>query len=103
MDFSRSIKGITVSGSYISLCAITCLVTQSCLTLCEPIDCSLPGSSDHGIFQARIWNVLPFPPTPEDLPDPGNGYASPVSHCRQILYQLRHWGSPNIILMKHIS
>ena len=30
------------------------LVTQSCLTLCNPTDCSLPGSSVHGISQARI-------------------------------------------------
>ena len=29
-------------------------VTQLCLTLCDPMDCSLPGSSVHGIFQARI-------------------------------------------------
>ena len=29
-------------------------VTQSCPTLCDPMDCSLPGSSVHGIFQARI-------------------------------------------------
>ena len=29
-------------------------VTQSCLTLCHPMDCSLPGSSVHGIFQASI-------------------------------------------------
>ena len=29
-------------------------VAQSCLTLCNPMDCSLPGSSVHGIFQARI-------------------------------------------------
>ena len=29
-------------------------VTQSCLTLCDPMDCSLPGSSVHGIFQARV-------------------------------------------------
>ncbi|KAB0373074.1 hypothetical protein FD755_014733 [Muntiacus reevesi] len=29
-------------------------VTQSCLTLCDPMDCSLPGSSIHGIFQARV-------------------------------------------------
>ena len=36
------------------------LVTQSCLTLCHPMDCSLPGSSVHGIFQARIleWIVI---------------------------------------------
>ena len=31
-----------------------CLVAKSCLTLCDPIDCSLPGSSVHGISQARI-------------------------------------------------
>ena len=31
-----------------------CLVTNSCLTLCDPMDCSLPDSSVHGIFQARL-------------------------------------------------
>ena len=31
-----------------------CLVTQSCLTLCDPMNCSPPGSSLHGILQARI-------------------------------------------------
>ena len=41
-------------------------VAQSCPTLCNPMDCSLPGSSVHGIFQAR---VLPLP-SPGDLPDP---------------------------------
>ena len=35
---------------------------QSCLTLWEPMDCSLPGSSVHGILQARIleWVDMPF-------------------------------------------
>jgi len=39
-----------------------CLVTQSCLTLCDPMDCSLPGSSVHGILKARIleWVVILF-------------------------------------------
>ena len=35
-------------------CCCSCLVAQSCLTLCEPVDCSPPGSSVHGISQARI-------------------------------------------------
>ena len=35
-------------------------VTQSCPTLCDPMDCSLPGSSVHGIFQARVLEWLPF-------------------------------------------
>ena len=30
---------------------------QSCLTLCDPMDYSLPGSSVHGIFQARVLSV----------------------------------------------
>ena len=35
-------------------------VAQSCLTLCDPMDCSLPGSSVHGIFQAMVleWIAL---------------------------------------------
>ena len=38
------------------------LVTQSCLTLCDPTDCSPPGSSVHGILQARIleWMAISF-------------------------------------------
>ena len=37
-----------------------CMHAQSCLTLCEPMDCSLPGSSVQAIFQARIleWMVI---------------------------------------------
>ena len=42
--------------------------TQLCWTLCDPMDCGLPGSSVQGIFQARILNGLPFPP-PGDLPN----------------------------------
>ena len=39
-----------------------CLVTQLCPTLCDPIDCSPPGSSVHGILQARIleWVAVPI-------------------------------------------
>ena len=37
-------------------------VAQSCLTLSDPMDCSLPGSSIHGIFQARAleWSAIAF-------------------------------------------
>ena len=37
-------------------------VTQSCPTLSDPMDCSLPGSSVHGIFQARVleWVTIAF-------------------------------------------
>ena len=43
---------------------------QLCSTLCDPMDCSPPGSSVHGILQARILEWLPFS-SPGDLPDPG--------------------------------
>ena len=50
----------------------------SCLTLCDPMDCSLPGSSVHGILQARIleWVAISF--FPGDLPDPGVEPRSPA-------------------------
>ena len=37
-------------------------VTQSCPTLSDPMDCNLPGSSIHGIFQARVleWDAIAF-------------------------------------------
>ena len=52
------------------------LITQSCPTLCNPVDYSLPGSSVHVILQARIldWVVILF----IDLPDPGTDHGSPA-------------------------
>ena len=52
-------------------------VTQSCPTLCDRMACSLPGSSIHGIFQARILEWLPFP-SPGDLPHLGIEAGSPT-------------------------
>ena len=46
-----------------------CLIIQSFPTLCNPMDCSLPGSSVHGILQARILEWLPCTP-PGALPNP---------------------------------
>ena len=48
-----------------------------CLTLCKPIDCSLPGFSVCGIFQARVqeWIAISFS---RDLPDPGIEPGSPA-------------------------
>ena len=52
-------------------------VTQLCLTLCDPMDCNLSGSSVHGILQARILSGWPFP-SPGDLPNPGIEPSSPT-------------------------
>ena len=46
------------------------LVAQSCPTLCDPMDCSPPGSSVHGFSRQGYWSGLSFP-SPGDLPDPG--------------------------------
>ena len=44
-------------------------VAQSCLTLSDPMDRSLPGSSVRGIFQARVLEWVPLPSlTPSDVP-----------------------------------
>ena len=37
------------------------LVAQSCPTLCHPMDCSPPGSSVHGLLQARVLESVPIP------------------------------------------
>ena len=46
-------------GSKLSL-AGQCVCAQLCLTLCDPMDCSPPGSSVHGIFQAGILEWVAF-------------------------------------------
>ena len=63
------------------------LIAQSCPTLCNPVDCSPPGSSVHGIFQARILESLPFPSL-EDLPDPGIEPWSPALQADSILTEI---------------
>ena len=44
-----------------------CSVAQSYLTLCDPMDCTPPGSSVHGIFQVRILEWVAFPTPGEKL------------------------------------
>ena len=54
-------NGATPSPDIWAWCLLV-LVTQSCPTLCDPMDCSPPGSAVHGILQARIleWVAIPF-------------------------------------------
>ena len=74
-----------------------CAVAQSCLTLCGPMDCSPPGSSAHGIFQARILAQGAMPSSrassrPRDLT-----HVSCVSCIgRRILNHQHHPGKPII-------
>ena len=52
-------------------------VAQSCPTLCEPMDYSLPDSSVHGSLRQEYWSGFPFP-SPGDLPNTGIEPGSPA-------------------------
>ena len=89
-----------------SLVGVCVLVAQSCPSLCNPMDCSLPGFSVHGILQARIleWVAIPFC----NGSFPSQGLNPSLLHCRQIIYHLSHQGSPigikgtlNVMGLKH--
>ena len=41
--------------------SVKVLVTQLCLTLCDPVDCTVPGSSVHGLLHARILESVAIP------------------------------------------
>ena len=58
-------------------------VAQSCLTLCNPMDCSLPGSSLHGILQARILEWVAIFLLQGIFPTQGSNLGLP--HSRQML------------------
>ena len=66
------------------------LVTQPCLTLCDPVDSSPPGSSVRGILQARILEWVAFL-NPGDLPDPGIKPGFPAWQADSCVYA---WACP---------
>ena len=102
----------------ITVCVFVCVHAQSCPTLCNSMDCSPPGSSIHGILQARILNwieikwsesrsIVSDSVRPRGLYSPRNSLGQNIGvgsllqgifpaqgsnpglpHCRRILYQL---------------
>ena len=72
---------------------------QSCLTLCDPMDCSLPGSSVHGILQARTleWGATPFS---KESSHPGIEPAPP-SLAGRFFTTSTACGKPNV--RKHLT
>ena len=72
LPFSKSFLVISITPLVLHGCLV--LVAQSCLTLCDPMDCSPPGSSFHGILQARVleWGAIPF----------ARGSSQPRDHTR---------------------
>ena len=74
-------------------------VAQSCLNLCNPMDGSPPGSSVHGIFQARVLEWVCHFLLQGIFPTQRSNTGLP--HCRQMLYYLSHQGSPKYYVLKH--
>ena len=72
-----------------------CLVPHSCPTFCDPTECSLPGSSVHGDSPGKNAGVGCHALLQGIFPTQGSNPGLP--HCRQILYQLSHKGSPRIL------
>ena len=80
-------------GGWVGVC-VCVLVIQLCLTLCDPMECSPPGSSVHGISQARVleWVAISFS---------GGIFLTQVSnlgllHCRHMLCHLSHQRRPKL-------
>ena len=67
----------------------------SCVWLCDPVDCNLPGSFVLGILQVRILELLAISFSRGIIPTQGSNPGLP--HCRQMLYPLSHQGSPGTI------
>ena len=63
------------------------LTAQSCLTLCDPVDCSLAGPFVHEFSRQEYWSGLPFP-FPGDLPDPGIEPGSPALQAESLPLEL---------------
>ena len=76
-----------------------CMYAQSCWTLCNPMNCNPPGSTVHGIFQARYWSGLPCPLPGEISHLRDRTFISCVS-CSgwQILYACASWEAPGELL-----
>ena len=77
-------------------CCCCCSIAQLCLTLCDPMDCSLPGSSVHGILQARILEWVTISSS-RGSSQPRDQTLVTCGSCvgRRILYHCATWEAPS--------
>ena len=76
---------------------LLCLVAQSCLILCNSMNCSLPGSScSWGFSRQEYWSGLPCPP-PRHLPNPETEPRFPTLQVDFLSYE--PWGKPCMYLL----
>ena len=78
-----------------STIAMCCVFSQSCLTLCDPMDCSPLGSSVLGDSPDKSTGVDCHALLQGIFPTQGSNPG--LTHCRGILYHLSHQGSPIIL------
>ena len=83
---------------FLQMCAVVCLVVQACPTLCDPTDCSPPGSSVHGDSSGKNTGVGCHGFLQEIFPT--QGLNTGLQLCRQTLYRLSHQGS--LLLVAYI-
>ena len=107
-------KELRISGKILKIVKMTewmltarhcaaCVLTHSAVTLCDPMDCSLPGSSVHGIFQARIleWVAISYSRGSSWSRDQTCvSYVSCIG--RWVLYPWGTWEAP-ISYMKYVE
>ena len=91
--YCNAIKWVVLN--YFDHCTALGLVTQSCLTLCHPMDCSPPGSSVHGDYPGKNTGVGCHAILQGIFPT--QGLEPGLLHCRRILYCLSHQRSPRIL------
>ena len=60
------------------MCCLLSQLLSHIQLFCDPMDCRLPGSSVHGISQARMLEWIAISPSPGDPPNPGMEIASPA-------------------------
>ena len=80
-------------------------VAQSCLTLSDPMDCSLPGSSVHGIFQARVleWGAIAFSESPVGSHLTGTHIVSCMSNRLLAQSHILYISLPHALLRLNLS
>ena len=83
-------RGDLTLGFPARVCGV--FVAQSCTTLCDPKDCSPPGSPVHGIFLGKNTGVDCHALLQRIVSTQGSNLG--LLHCRQILYHLSYQGSP---------
>ena len=73
---------------------------QLCLTFCDPMDCSPPGTSVHGILQTRILEWVAMPSS-RGFPDPGMEPSSPALQADSL--SLNHRGKASLFITTHLG